>query len=427
MSDTIIKVEGLGKSYFIGHERQQGYVALRDILTQKTKGFLRGIGQAFFNKSQISGQEIEEFWALKDVSFEIKAGEAVGIIGNNGAGKSTLLKILSRITEPTKGKITLNGRVASLLEVGTGFHPELSGRENIYLNGSILGMSRLEIKKKFDEIVDFSGVEKFLDTPVKRYSSGMYVRLAFAVAAHLEPEILIVDEVLAVGDAQFQKKCLNKMNSISEKEGRTVLFVSHNINAIQNLCTKGILLSNGKLHHFGEINKTVNTYINNGLSSKYFWEGDYGNEHIAISKVQIFSDEEFNTSIFSNHNNIYFEMYIKIKVNLNDLVAGFIINNSQGEAILASYYNDFSDVRQISKGFYCFKFKIPKYFLAVGSYTIIQNLGIPFQYNIATNESAIEFSVISSSEYGNAYMVDGNRSFNSIIRTKLFEEIRTLE
>src|SRR5688572_121384 len=217
MSDSIIKVEGLGKKYIIAHEQVGGYTALRDVISKKAKDLLIKKGDDLPAK--------EEFWALKDVNFEIKQGEAVGIIGRNGAGKSTLLKILSRITEPSSGRIEINGRVASLLEVGTGFHPELTGRENIFLNGAILGMSRAEIRRKFDEIVDFSGVEKFLDTPVKRYSSGMYVRLAFAVAAHLEPEILIVDEVLAVGDSEFQKKCLGKMQDVSSKEGRTVLFV----------------------------------------------------------------------------------------------------------------------------------------------------------------------------------------------------------
>ena len=206
-----------------------------------------------------SGHTQEEFLALKDVSFEVKQGERVGIIGRNGAGKSTLLKILSRIVTPTKGRITIEGRLASLLEVGTGFHPELTGRENIFLNGSILGMSKAEIRKKFDEIVAFAEVENFLDTPVKRYSSGMYVRLAFAVAAHLEPEILVVDEVLAVGDAQFQRKCLGKMNDVS-KEGRTILFVSHNMEAVQKLCTKGILLDKGTLITEGSIDSVVKKY-----------------------------------------------------------------------------------------------------------------------------------------------------------------------
>jgi lipopolysaccharide transport system ATP-binding protein len=203
MSKSIIKVEGLGKKYTISHETREGYTALRDVISQNIRQW------ASINKKQ---SNIEDFWALRDVSFEVNAGDAIGIIGHNGAGKSTLLKLLSRITEPSTGRIEINGRIASLLEVGTGFHPELTGRENIFLNGAILGMGRSEIRRKFDEIVDFSGVEKFLDTPVKRYSSGMYVRLAFAVAAHLEPEILVIDEVLAVGDAEFQKKCLHKRN-----------------------------------------------------------------------------------------------------------------------------------------------------------------------------------------------------------------------
>ncbi len=232
--DVVISVENLSKRYLVGHEGpRESYTSLRDTIARHGKNFARKTLDMARGRQIIQGDSIEEFWVLKDVSFEVKRGEVLGIIGWNGAGKSTLLKVLSRITEPTSGKVTLNGRVASLLEVGTGFHPELSGRENIFLNGAILGMGRVEIKKKFDEIVDFAGVEKFLDTPVKRYSSGMYVRLAFAVAAHLEPEILIIDEVLAVGDAEFQKKCLGKMQDVA-KAGRTVLFVSHNLGAISS-------------------------------------------------------------------------------------------------------------------------------------------------------------------------------------------------
>src|SRR6267378_2370184 len=241
MSDTIIQVENLSKRYVIGHQRGKGD-GLRHIIESAVRNPLQWLR----TRKQAVLREHEEFWALKDVSFEVKQGDVVGIIGRNGAGKSTLLKILSRITEPTSGRIHIKGRVASLLEVGTGFHPELTGRENIYLNGSILGMSRAEIKAKFDEIVAFSEVEKFLDTPVKRYSSGMYVRLAFAVAAHLEPEILIIDEVLAVGDAEFQKKCLGKMEDVS-KGGRTVLFVSHNMKAITSLTARGLVLESGRL------------------------------------------------------------------------------------------------------------------------------------------------------------------------------------
>jgi lipopolysaccharide transport system ATP-binding protein len=257
MSDTIIRVENLGKKYIIGHQKQERYTALRDVIANSAKSVGRQLLKPLGKR--MPDPAVEEFWALKDVSFEIKEGDRVGIIGRNGAGKSTLLKILSRITEPTTGRISIKGRVASLLEVGTGFHPELTGRENIFLNGAILGMSKAEIQRKFDEIVTFAEVEKFLDTPVKRYSSGMYVRLAFAVAAHLEPEILVVDEVLAVGDAQFQKKCLGKMKEVSG-EGRTVLFVSHNMVAIRALCSNAILLNRGEVVNIGSINQCIETY-----------------------------------------------------------------------------------------------------------------------------------------------------------------------
>jgi len=261
MSSIVIKAENLGKKYVIGHQAERGnYTALRDVLMQNARTLWSKTKDLAKGKPVIQGDTMEEVWALKDVSFEISRGEAVGIIGRNGAGKSTLLKILSRITEPTEGRVTIRGRVASLLEVGTGFHPELSGRENIYLNGTILGMTRLEIKRKFDEIVAFAEVEKYLDTPVKRYSSGMYVRLAFAVAAHLEPEILVVDEVLAVGDASFQKKCLGKMGDVA-KEGRTVLFVSHNMAAVRQLCQNGMVFNEGKVNFLGDIGSTINRYL----------------------------------------------------------------------------------------------------------------------------------------------------------------------
>jgi len=259
MSDVVIRAEGLGKKYLIGHQSNERYTALRDVLGRTARDFLRSARDMMQGRQLVEGEEVEEFWALKDVSFEIRRGDVVGVIGRNGAGKSTLLKVLSRITEPSAGRVEIRGRVASLLEVGTGFHPELSGRENIYLNGAILGMSRAEIKRKFDEIVAFAEVEQFLDTPVKRYSSGMYVRLAFAVAAHLEPEILIVDEVLAVGDAEFQKKCLGKMSEVAG-HGRTVIFVSHNIGTVRQLCSTGILLNNGRVTNSSEITSVVEEY-----------------------------------------------------------------------------------------------------------------------------------------------------------------------
>ncbi len=250
MAAPIIRVEGLGKRYVLRHQRAEPYTALRDVIANKARGLFK----------PNSASEASEFWALKDVSFDIAPGDRVGIIGRNGAGKSTLLKILSRIVHPTLGRVEIEGRLASLLEVGTGFHPELSGRENIYLNGAILGMGRMEISAKFDEIVAFAEVERFLDTPVKRYSSGMYVRLAFAVAAHLEPEILVVDEVLAVGDAEFQRKCMGKMKEVAHG-GRTILFVSHNMAAIQNLCSTAIYLKHGQVKAQGEAGTVIAEYL----------------------------------------------------------------------------------------------------------------------------------------------------------------------
>ena len=263
MSDIVIAAENLSKSYLVGHQsaERERYTALRDVIAREARNFARK-GLDFIRGRQIvQGDEVEEFWALCDVSFEVRRGEVLGIIGRNGAGKSTLLKILSRITEPTRGRITIRGRVASLLEVGTGFHPELTGRENIYLNGAILGMTQREIRKKFDEIVAFAEVEQFLDTPVKRYSNGMYVRLAFAVAAHLEPEILVVDEVLAVGDAAFQRKCMGKMSNISTQQGRTVLLVTHNMPTVMSICSKALLLNAGRISVLGDASESVRQYL----------------------------------------------------------------------------------------------------------------------------------------------------------------------
>ncbi len=286
MSDVVIRAEGLGKKYVIGHQlRQERNPTLRDTLARTAKGYLRSAQSLLRGQQLVSGDEVEEFWALKDVSFDIKRGDVVGIVGRNGAGKSTLLKVLSRITEPSEGRVEIRGRVASLLEVGTGFHPELTGRENIYLNGAILGMTRAEIRRNFDEIVAFAEIEKFLDTPVKRYSSGMYVRLAFAVAAHLDPEILIVDEVLAVGDAQFQKKCLGKMRDVAGS-GRTVLFVSHNIHAVQELCSDGMYLKSGQLLAFGSIAHALSGYFRDRGSSPFQTDLSALPRHSGIGRVK---------------------------------------------------------------------------------------------------------------------------------------------
>jgi ABC-type polysaccharide/polyol phosphate transport system ATPase subunit len=268
MSDTVVSVENLSKRYLIGHQaaQRERYTTLREAIGREGRNFVRKASDLFHGRQIVQGDELEEFWALRDVTFDVKRGEVVGIIGSNGAGKSTLLKIVSRIVQPSNGRVRLRGRVASLLEVGTGFHPELSGRENVFLNGAIMGMTRRDIRKKFDEIVAFAEVERFVDTPVKRYSSGMYVRLAFAVAAHLEPEILIVDEVLAVGDLGFQKKCLGKMSEVAQSH-RTVLFVSHNISAVEQLCSKALLLDEGKVKMKGEVREVVSAYSSS--SSKH--------------------------------------------------------------------------------------------------------------------------------------------------------------
>ncbi len=372
MSHTVISVEHLSKSYILRHQKRESYVALRDVLTNKTKSFFRKKNNdGFISK--------EEFLALDDISFEVKQGERVGIIGRNGAGKSTLLKVLSRIVTPTKGQVVLEGRVASLLEVGTGFHPELTGSENIFLNGSILGMGKAEIKSKFDEIVEFSGVEKFLDTPVKRFSSGMYVRLAFAVAAHLETEILIVDEVLAVGDAEFQKKCLGKMSEVS-KSGRTILFVSHNLPSVKVFCNKGMLLRNGKMVTYGNVDDAINHYLNTNknelskiscLISDKFRRGNYTRD-IEILFVEL--ENPIHDDCFAS--DLPLKMRVQIKGNRNQSncrIAGSVFNNENaklgtffGEEIISIGANQVTDVylqlinHNLSKGFYSISLSIGK-------------------------------------------------------------------
>jgi lipopolysaccharide transport system ATP-binding protein len=329
MSDIVIKVDGLGKKYVIGRQKSGDF---RNAFGDKLK--------SLFGRNGSSKQE--EFWALQDINFEIKKGEAVGIIGRNGAGKSTLLKILSRITEPTKGRFEINGRVSSLLEVGTGFHPELTGRENIYLNGTILGMRRAEIKQKLDEIIAFSGVEKFLDTPVKHYSSGMKVRLAFSVAAHLEPEILIIDEVLAVGDAEFQKKCLGKMDEVSKNEGRTVIFVSHNMGAVQSLCSTGFLINRGELRFSGEVDKVINKYLDSSkyLSKTYLQDrmDRKGSGKVRFTNISLHSKNDGLSidSVLSGMD-VYFRIGYETKdysgSQIRDLHVGLSIYNSQQQFV----------------------------------------------------------------------------------------------
>jgi len=332
---TVISVENLGKKYTLRHQQRQSYTALRDVLANGVVS----IGQRLlhpFRRTSVDQQAQEEFWALKDVSFEVKQGDRIGIIGRNGAGKSTLLKILSRITEPTTGRVKIKGRVASLLEVGTGFHPELTGRENIYLNGAILGMGRVEIKNKFDEIVDFAEIEKFLDTPVKRYSSGMYVRLAFAVAAHLEPEILVVDEVLAVGDAQFQKKCFGKMGEVAQ-EGRTVLFVSHNMAAVNQLCQTAILLAEGCLKSIGNVDIIISTYMKDTMSIAQNINLEQrtdrkGSQWLRFTDVLICDSQGNGIQQVLSGQTVMIRIYYKSKKELlhSSVLVSFNIRNDQG-------------------------------------------------------------------------------------------------
>lgn len=336
MSQPIIEINNISKKYRIAHQ-QEKYVALRDVLTNIFKKPLS------FLKNKVSGSSTkEDFWALKDISFNVEPGEALGIIGPNGAGKTTLLKVLSRITPPTKGEIKLRGRTASLLEVGTGFHPELTGRENIFLNGAILGMGKAEIRKKFDEIIAFSGIAKFLDTPVKRYSSGMFVRLAFAVAAHLEPEILLIDEVLAVGDAEFQKKCLGKMDDITKKSGRTILFVSHNMAAIQNLCERCVLLDQGKIKMIGEVRKVVEKYLSSSsvsASKKILKDYKQDAQRIKVLSVELKNGIQ-NKFCVSWTRPIEMVIEIEVAERIEQACFGLGINTIENVPIFTVHHND---------------------------------------------------------------------------------------
>jgi len=335
--DVVIHAEGLGKKYIIDHQAQrESYATLSDVLARSAHNAWRKTADMIRGRTLVSGDTTEEIWALKDVSFKVQRGEVLGIIGHNGAGKSTLLKILSRITAPSEGRVTVNGRIASLLEVGTGFHLELTGRENIYLNGAILGMSRSEIKRKFDEIVAFAELEKFLDTPVKRYSSGMYVRLGFAVAAHLEPEILVVDEVLAVGDAEFQKKCLGKLSEVASG-GRTVVFVSHNMGAIGVLCPRTIYLRTGRIKSMGGTSDVIDTYLSNTFESDVDVQVDlqdlripgYGDQ-VMFHRLALKTESQ--KTIRFGHPIIY-SLCVRSKVNAGEVSIGYTVFDASGSRI----------------------------------------------------------------------------------------------
>lgn len=423
MAESVIKAVDLGKKYIIGHKGTTGYKTFREQMLRQVHNFYSRTKKLVSGQEVLEGEELEDFWALKDLNFEIKKGDRVGIIGKNGAGKSTLLKVLSRITEPTTGKVFIKGRVASLLEVGTGFHPELTGRENIFLNGAIMGMSRAEIKRKFDEIVDFSGVEKFLDTPVKRYSSGMYVRLAFSVAAHLEPEILIVDEVLAVGDAEFQKKCLGKMQDVSSSEGRTVLFVSHNMPALLNLCNKAILLKAGKFQNMGKADEIVQEYILSVATA---------NADID-SSIKIRSDKTKLLSVSVKQDNTYrvdvdiakpilIEMVYEIMEDNTICTPSIVVKDNFDVEVFASFnspsassvIDNFYGV-PLKKGIYKSTILIPANFLNDSNYFADIYLSKFLQEVYTYAEKAVLFNVIDTGEMSKEY----HNKWRGVVRPKL--------
>jgi lipopolysaccharide transport system ATP-binding protein len=419
MSDVVIKVENVGKQYHLG---KVGTGTIANDLNRwwhialgKEDPYLK-IGDTNDRTQKSSNNDI--VWAIKDINFEVKQGEVLGIIGKNGAGKSTLLKILSRVTSPTIGDIKVKGRIASLLEVGTGFHPDLSGRENIFLNGAILGMTKQEIKSKFDEIVDFSGVERYIDTPVKRYSSGMYVRLAFAVAAHLEPEILIVDEVLAVGDSEFQKKCLGKMKDVAG-QGRTVLFVSHNMTAVNSLCSKCVYLKNGMVVSMGETASIVNQYLSNENTNKTFVQWEKGSEpgdDIAILLWARLIDEDSNKIEFASiHKKIGIEYSYEVKKEGYCPLPNIHVYTSKGEIAFVS--GESQDLKFSKIGVYKTTMWIPSNLLNEGTYIIRVALStmIPLKVHFWDNDTLI-FDVIEDLKNRNS---EYNQWIPGVVRPKL--------
>lgn len=403
MKNLAIKVEHLSKAYQLG-QIGTGTIS-RDLerwwatrVMGKEDPFLK-IGQT--NDRTVKG-ESDIVWSLRDLNFEVEPGDAVGVIGRNGAGKSTLLKILSKFTAPTTGSIKLKGRVASLLEVGTGFHPELTGRENIFLNGAILGMRKAEIKRRFDEIVDFSGVERYIDTPVKRYSSGMYVRLAFAVAAHLESEILIVDEVLAVGDAEFQKKCLGKMGEVSNGEGRTVLFVSHNMAAVQSFCKKGILLENGEIVFNGDSERAIDLYTSSGLltDSEYFNNQSGENQ---FNKIIIMNTKGISQGNFKFEEQIKIEFRFKLNQELvRNTVLGLRVSDQRGRNVFSSQ-KSVSEINKDSEGTFISLCEFPEKLLAPNIYKITVALHIPNAQVISFLSEVVSFSIEETGTDYNKY------------------------
>lgn len=376
--------------------------------------------------NQSDKRDTEFLWALQDINFKVNQGDVVGIIGKNGSGKSTLLKILSRITAPTKGEIRTKGRIASLLEVGTGFHDDLTGRENIYMNGAILGMTRQEITAKLDEIVDFSGVERYIDTPVKRYSSGMKVRLGFAVAAFLEPDILLVDEVLAVGDAEFQKRAIGKMKSVSNEDGRTVLFVSHNMNSVMQLCNRGILLNEGKLILDGNVDETISFYKGMNASQTEFKGIDGDINSIYITKAQIKSDNSLETNYFHTSSTLILILEVVIKKKLPELAIGFNLLNQFGATLSRSDFNDYNNHSSLEPGRYRFEFQIPSDTLTYGRYSIKFDIG-QIRKTLPLSKSDLHFEIFRSSETPGPVFMGQHPKVSSLFRGKWIKNIVCLE
>lgn len=388
---TVVKIENLSKKYYLSHNRSNPYASLRDILANWVKSSYHKIRHPFTFADK--NETEEEFWALKDINLNFEEGDRVAILGHNGAGKSTLLKLISRITEPTSGKITINGRVASLLEVGTGFHPDLTGRENILLNGAIMGMSYQEIRQKFDEIVAFAEIEQFLDTQVKHYSSGMYMRLGFAVAAHLDADLLIVDEVLAVGDAQFQSKCIKKMNEFGGK-GKTVLFVSHNTNTVLSLCNKGILLEKGQLIASEPIADCINRYVKTCPIAGLNWEGEKGDEHIRIKKFFL-NKPEINSEYFIRGEKTRLNLEFEILKPHSDLILAFSVLNSRKQTIARSRICDHPDFSQLSSGSHKVSFHLDSNFFHPGEYFIHLEASLLNRKKIIQDDVTLKFSLYS--------------------------------
>ena len=410
LAHTVIRSEALGKSYLIGHETREPYQTLRDTVALTVSRLARTATDLVRGRPMIAGDDFEELWALNSVNFEVKRGEVVGVIGPNGAGKSTLLKILSRITEPSAGRVTIEGRVASLLEVGTGFHPELTGRENIFLNGAILGMSKKEIRAKFDEIVAFAEVEKFLDTPVKRYSSGMYVRLAFAVAAHLEPEILIVDEVLAVGDAQFQSKCLGKMQDVSH-DGRTVLIVSHNMTMVRSLCSRAIVLSSGSIAYDGTVDEGIQQYLskrtetaaNHRLEQR---TDRHGSGQLKFTDAYVIGDSGIKNVVYMGESAQIMVMFSAIEL-VKKCDLSIHIENVWADTILRLATRETAKPFSDLSGRGAIVCKLPKIQLLPGKYYLLLAASIPpaFEY-LDYISHAVEFEVLESDIYGSGKIPD---------------------